>query len=75
MDKSTVIARLREHEPELKAAGIIHLGLHGSVVRGNVTSCSDVDLIAVLGRQHGTRLGVAVHLNQVLDNRAGLCQR
>ena len=46
MDKTTVIARLREHEPELKAAGIVHLRVHGSVARGQQTPSSDVDLIA-----------------------------
>ena len=34
MDKSTIIAKLREHESELKAAGIQHLFLHGSHARG-----------------------------------------
>jgi hypothetical protein len=46
MVKSTVIARLREHEPELKAAGIMRLSLFGSVARGDESPRSDVDLIA-----------------------------
>ncbi len=46
MDKSTVIAKLREHEPELKAAGITRLSLFGSVARGDASSESDVDLMA-----------------------------
>jgi len=46
MDKSTVIAKLREHEPELKAAGIMRLSLFGSVARGDASSESDVDLMA-----------------------------
>jgi predicted nucleotidyltransferase len=46
MDKSTVIAKLREYEPELKAAGIVRLSLFGSVARGNASSESDVDLMA-----------------------------
>ena len=33
MDKSTIVAKLREHESELKAAGIEHLFLHGSYAR------------------------------------------
>jgi predicted nucleotidyltransferase len=32
--KDIVITALRAHELELKAAGIVHLHLHGSVVRG-----------------------------------------
>ena len=46
MDRDRVIAKLREHEPELKAAGIVHLRLHGSVARGEGSEASDVDLIA-----------------------------
>jgi len=46
MDRDDVITKLREHEPELKAAGIVHLRLHGSVARGTATDTSDVDLIA-----------------------------
>ena len=47
MDKSTIIAKLREHESELKAAGIEHLSLHGSYARGTaVGEVSDVDVIA-----------------------------
>jgi len=45
MDREHVIATLRQHEPELKAAGIVHLRLHGSVARGE-SRTSDVDLIA-----------------------------
>jgi len=46
MDKDYVIAKLREHEAELRAAGIVHLRLHGSLVRGTAALTSDVDLIA-----------------------------
>jgi predicted nucleotidyltransferase len=46
MDREYVIAKLREHEPELKAVGIVHLCLHGSLARGAATAKSDVDLIA-----------------------------
>jgi len=46
MDRSTLIAKLREYAPELNAARIVHLGLHGSVARGDASPLSDVDLIA-----------------------------
>jgi predicted nucleotidyltransferase len=46
VDKSTIIAKLRAHESELKAAGI-ELSLHGSYARGTaVRAMSDVDVIA-----------------------------
>jgi len=46
MDKATVIEKLRAHESELKAAGIVHLRLFGSVARGEADEKSDVDLMA-----------------------------
>ena len=46
MDKATVIAKLREYESELKAAGIVRLSLFGSFARGEASSESDVDLMA-----------------------------
>ena len=46
MRRDDVIAKLRAHESELKAAGIMHLRLHGSLARGQATEDSDVDLIA-----------------------------
>jgi hypothetical protein len=46
MDKRHVVLKLRQHERELKAAGIVHLRVFGSVARGESTPESDVDLMA-----------------------------
>ena len=46
MDRKDVITKLREHEPELRAAGVLHLSLFGSVARGDESPQSDVDLMA-----------------------------
>lgn len=46
MEKALVIAKLREHEPELKAAGVTSLALFGSVARDETSPNSDVDLMA-----------------------------
>lgn len=45
MTKDEVIAKLREHESELKAAGIVRLAVFGSVARGDNKPDSDVDLL------------------------------
>ena len=61
-------ASLREHEPELKSVGVIHLRLSGSVARGTASPISDIDRIADLapsgktilvtvGRVHGLLAG------------------
>jgi hypothetical protein len=50
MEKGHVIRLLREHERELRAAGIVHLRLFGSVARDEASSGSDVDLMAEFDR-------------------------
>lgn len=45
-----VIATLRAHEAELRAAGVKRLSLFGSVARGDAGPDSDVDLVAELDR-------------------------
>ena len=44
MDRPDAIARLREHEAELKRLGVQHLYLFGSTARGEARDDSDVDL-------------------------------
>jgi uncharacterized protein len=46
MDREQILFILRQHAPELKAAGLLHLRLFGSVARGEETRHSDVDLMA-----------------------------
>jgi len=43
-----LIATLRAHETELRAAGVKHLSLFGSIARGDPNIGSDVDLAAEL---------------------------
>jgi predicted nucleotidyltransferase len=68
MDKGQVIETLRIHEPELKAAGIAHLRLFGSVARGDASTRSDVDLIADFDRSKRlTLFGMARLENRLSD--------
>lgn len=46
MKRDEVISKLRAHEAELKAAGIVRLAVFGSVARGDNSPDSDVDLLA-----------------------------
>jgi hypothetical protein len=46
MDREQVIAILREHEVELRAAGVVRLSLFGSTARGDQRPDSDIDLLA-----------------------------
>jgi predicted nucleotidyltransferase len=70
MDRDQVIATLREHEPELKAAGILRLSLFGSTARGDRGLDSDIDLLASFD---GTRrislldvVGMETSLSEIL---------
>ena len=75
MDREQVIAKLREHEPELKASGIVRLSLFGSVARGDNSPASDVDLMAEFDRNKrftlfslsGVRLQIADILGVPVD--------
>jgi predicted nucleotidyltransferase len=44
MDRTAAIAKLKEHEAELKQLGVEHLYLFGSTARGEAGPDSDVDL-------------------------------
>lgn len=44
MDRDAAIAKLKEHEAELKQRGVEHLYLFGSTARGEAREDSDVDL-------------------------------
>ncbi len=46
MNRDEVIDKLRAHEAELKAAGVVRLAVFGSVARGDNSPQSDVDLLA-----------------------------
>lgn len=48
MDKDAVIAKLKAHEGELRAAGVQALSLFGSVARGDANEQSDVDVVVQL---------------------------
>jgi predicted nucleotidyltransferase len=73
MDKATIIAKLREYEAELEAAGVEHLLLHGSYARGNeIREVSDVDVIADFDRAQKLTLIRRVHLENRLTDILGV---
>jgi predicted nucleotidyltransferase len=71
MDKSAVLQTLRLHEPELRAAGIVHLRLFGSVARGQASAQSDIDLMAELDHSRHLTLLNLVHLENHLTDLLG----
>src|SRR6266852_6015310 len=68
MDRDEVINKLRAHEPELKAAGIVRLAVFGSVARGDNSQESDVDLLADFDKtKHYTLLTMGRLENRLTD--------
>ena len=45
MNRDDVIQRLRACEPELRARGVWHAALFGSIARGTGTVASDIDIM------------------------------
>lgn len=72
MDKGAVLVVLRQHEPELRASGVVHLRLFGSVARGESSSRSDIDLIAELDRSKHPTLLTLVRLENRLTDLLGV---
>jgi len=71
-----VLATLRAHEAELRAAGIRRLSLFGSVARGDDAPDSDVDLAAELDPAAGIDLvslgGLERRLSELLGRPVDL---
>jgi predicted nucleotidyltransferase len=71
-----VIATLREHESELRHAGIRHLSLFGSVARGDAEADSDVDLFAEFDPAAGIGLvrliGLERRVAEILGRPVGI---
>lgn len=76
MNKETIKAALRAHEPELKAAGVLHLHLFGSHIHGEARGDSDVDLAAEFDRSRRLSLfdlaAIANRLSDIIGAEADL---
>jgi uncharacterized protein len=74
MNREQIIRTLREHELELKSAGIVRLSLFGSVARGELGN--DVDLLADFETGRHLSLfdvaGLEIQLSELLGTRVDL---
>ena len=78
MNREQVIATLREHEPELKAAGVVRLSLFGSTARGDPRPDSDIDLLAAFDETRRISLldvaGIEIQLAELLGQTVDLVE-
>ena len=78
MDRDQVIATLKAHEAELRAAGVIRLSLFGSTVRGDRHPDSDVDLMAAFDETRRISLldvaGIELQLSELLGQTVELVE-
>lgn len=78
MNQDDVIATLRSHEAELKAAGVARLSLFGSTVRGDMRPDSDVDLLAAFDTSRRISLldmaGIEIKLSELLGRKVDLIE-
>ena len=76
MDREHVLTMLRQHEPELKKAGLIRLSLFGSTARGEAGPDSDVDLLATIDKTRRLTLldviGIEIRLADLLGVKVDL---
>lgn len=71
MDSKRVIATLRGHERELRAAGVIRLSLFGSTARGDRRPDSDIDLLAAFDNTRRISLLNAAGIEQLISQMLG----
>ena len=78
MNREQVIAMLRQHEPEIKAAGVARLSLFGSTARGDRRPDSDIDLLAVFDDTRRISLldvaGIEIQLSELLGQQVDLVE-
>jgi predicted nucleotidyltransferase len=78
MNREQVIAMLRQHESELKAAGVVRLSLFGSTARGDRRPDSDIDLLAAFDETRRISLldvaGIEIQLSELLGQTVDLVE-
>ena len=73
MDQSAIVVSLRNHEAELRAAGVEHLSLHGSCARGTpIDRVPDAYVIADFDRAKKMSLIGRAHLENLLTDILGV---
>lgn len=73
MTCETVIARIRDHEPDFRQLGVIGLAVFGSTARGTETATSDID-VAVQLEEIPSGLAILNRLERIRERLALILQ-
>ena len=68
MTRDAIVKTLRDHEADLRAAGIVSLALFGSAARSENTERSDIDLLAAFDERVPLSLLDVVRLENFLGD-------
>lgn len=78
-DADATIRTLQDHAGELRARGVLHLALFGSILRGDARPDSDVDLLVDLDKSRNLSLvdyaDLRLRLSDLLGRPVDLVQR
>ena len=76
---TTILAKLRAHEVELRERGVVHVAVFGSVVRSEHRTDSDVDLFVDLtpsvADDFFAYAGIAADLEQIVGRDVDVARR
>ena len=79
LTRDEALRALRAHAGELRARGVLHLALFGSVARGEARPDSDVDVMVVIDDSRKFSLidlaGLRLHLCDVLGRDVEITER
>jgi predicted nucleotidyltransferase len=75
----TALRSLLSHEAELRAAGVRHAAVFGSVARGDATASSDIDVLVELDPEARVSLydlmGIELRLRQIFGRKVDVVSR
>ena len=76
---ASILTKLRTHEVELRARGVVHVAVFGSVVRAENRADSDVDILVDLTPEVAADLfayaGIAADLEEIVGQEVDVAQR
>jgi predicted nucleotidyltransferase len=71
MSRAEILATLRSHELEIRAAGVTRLSLFGSAARNDAGPASDIDLLAAFDERQTLSLLDVIHIQNRIANLLG----